>query len=123
MLARLPKLNPPKWCVGPTIPSSWSSSSVGVMAKSVPSPPCGCHEVPGARCAIPCRLSGCLPGSVTKRLLARHGSVCSQERLLEERDKTGEHTRIPRCPNAHARPRPCHRVPRLALLAPRDGHV
>src|SRR5882762_9192475 len=62
-------------------------------------------------------------GSVTKRLLARHGSVYSQERLLEERDKTGEHTRTPRYPNVHARPRPCHRVPHLALPAPRDSHV
>ena len=44
-----------------------------------------------------------------------------QSHLLEEGENMGECTRTTHCTNAHARP--CHRVPRLALPAPRDGHV
>jgi len=44
-----------------------------------------------------------------------------QPSLLEEGEKTGERTRTTRCTTTYARSR--HRVPRLALPAPRDGIV
>jgi hypothetical protein len=46
-----------------------------------------------------------------------------QPHFVEAGVKTGERRRTTRCTNAHARPCPCHRVLRLSLPAPRDGHV
>jgi hypothetical protein len=57
------------------------------------------------------------------RDLALVVSFAHQPHLLEEGEKTGERTSTTRCANAHACPRPRHSVPRLALPAPRDGHL
>jgi hypothetical protein len=55
--------------------------------------------------------------------MALVASFAHRPHLLEEGEKTGERTSTTRCTNAHARPRPRHRVPRLSLPTPRDGHA
>src|SRR5438128_3611580 len=79
-----------------------------------------------------------LVGSVTKRLLSSHGSACAPYRLLSWNrgvrfahrppllaagEKPGAHMSTTRCVNVHARPRPRHSGPRLALPAPRANHT